>query len=313
MTSHSYRTLDVPVEGGNLRVAVWDPVDAGFHEGDLSGVSGVPVPNVLLIHGVTASHLAWPFIAAELPGVRVIAPDLRGRGASNALEGAGGIAAHASDLVATLDFLGISSLPVIGHSMGGFVALVLGNLAPERVDRLVLIDGGLPLDAPAGVSAEELVQSILGATAARLSMRFADVEAYRDFWREHPAFQEDWSDELEAYFAYDLVPDGEGFRPATSLKTTTDDTVDLNTGSALAEALIALPEFGKPINFITVPRGLANEAPGLYAPEYLEGLLEKLPCVQHTRLDDLNHYTVVMSERGAAQIGELLRSWSTKH
>lgn len=304
MTSHSYRTLDVPVEGGNLRVAVWDPVADEPGGGALADPN---VPSVLLIHGVTASHLAWPFIAAELPGVRVIAPDLRGRGASNELEGAAGMASHARDLVAALDHLDIAALPVVGHSMGGFVALVLANHAPERVDRLVLIDGGLPLDAPVGVSAEELVQSILGATAARLSMRFENVEAYLDFWRGHPAFQEDWSDELEAYFAYDLVPDGDELRPATSLKTTTDDTVDLNTGSALAEALTALPKLGKPTSFITVPRGLANEAPGLYAPEYLAGLLEKLPCVEHTRLDDLNHYTVVMSKRGAAQIGELIR------
>ena len=44
-----------------------------------------------------------------------------------------------------LDALGVERAVVVGHSMGAFVALVLGDLYPERVSRLVLVDGGLPL------------------------------------------------------------------------------------------------------------------------------------------------------------------------
>lgn len=295
LSSHDYRTLDVAVAGGALRVGVWEPREP------LPGS-----PEVLVIHGVTSSHLVWPFVVAELPGVRVIAPDLRGRGASNTITGPGGMGAHARDLVTLLDSLGVESLPVIGHSMGAFVAVTLANTAPERVDRLTLIDGGLPLNAPAGVSAEALVQAILGPTADRLSRRFSSREEYLDFWREHPAFLRDWSSEIEEYFRYDLVQDGDALRPATSLSTTTDDTVDMNTGTELAAALAALPSFGKPVDLITVPRGLLDEVPGLYPDEHLAGLLRALPSVRHAALDDLNHYTVVMSERGARALGPLL-------
>ncbi|GAA1322344.1 alpha/beta fold hydrolase [Leucobacter albus] len=298
MNTHSYRTVDVAVAGGSLRVGVWDPVG--------QAPAGVTTQTVLAIHGVTASHLAWPFVVAELPGVRVIAPDLRGRGASNGVDGQAGMAAHAADLVAVLDALGVAALPVFGHSMGAFVAVALAHLAPERVERLVLIDGGLPLNAPAGVSAEALVQAILGPTAERLSMRFANVDAYLDFWRDHPAFVRDWSSELEAYFAYDLVPDGDALRPATSLATTTDDTVDMNTGSTLSGALAALPGFAGQVDLVTVPHGLLDERPGLYPPEHLAALLAALPNVRHTELDDLNHYTVVMSERGARAVAPVL-------
>ena len=79
-TGHSYRTIAVPVAGGDLRVGVWDPDPAAADP-----------PSVLLIHGVTASHLAWPFVVDRLPGVRVIAPDLRGRGGSNSLTGPAGM------------------------------------------------------------------------------------------------------------------------------------------------------------------------------------------------------------------------------
>lgn len=63
-------------------------------------------------------------------------------------------------------------------------------------------------------------------------------------------------------------------------------------GTALPEALAALP---KPTLFITVPRGLQNETPGLFGPAHLQTLLDCFPQVRHVALDDLNHYTVVMS------------------
>lgn len=294
MSTHIYRTVDVPVRGGDLRVGVWDPVNAG---GD--------VPTALAIHGVTSSHLAWPFLVKQLPGIRVIAPDLRGRGASNDLVGSAGMAAHAMDMIAVLDHFGVSAVPVIGHSMGGFVAVVLAHLHPGRVQQLVLIDGGLPLDVPAGVEPEQLVSIILGPTADRLSKRWTSLEEYTEvFWRNHPAFEADWSDDLERYIAYDLVPDCDGLRPATSYQTTVEDTIDLNLGTELIDAVTALSH---PTLFITVPRGLQNEQPGLYPTAHRENLLAAHPDIRHLHLDGLNHYTVVMSERGALALAPLVR------
>lgn len=288
---HTYRTLDVAVDGGDLRVGIWDP-------------AGERTADVLVVHGVTSSHLAWPFVVAALPGVRVIAPDLRGRGRSNAVSGSAGLAAHAADLAAVLDAVGIARTVVVGHSMGAFVALMFADRHPERVSRLVLVDGGLPLDAP-DLPADELVAAILGPTAARLSMRFEDVEAYLAFWRDHPAFAHAWTPELEHYLAYDLVDDGAGgLRPATSYQTTVDDTVDLTTGAALPGALERLRH---PALFLSVPRGLQDESPGLYAPEHLERMLRAAPDVRAVRLDRFNHYTVVMSEAGADAIAGHIR------
>ena len=81
--------------------------------------------------------------------------------------------------------------------------------------------------------------------------------------------------------------------------------MDLNLGSTLTEALARLRV---PTTFVTVPRGLQNETPGLYPPAHLAALLTRFPQVQHVALDDLNHYTVVMSARGAAALGEVLRA-----
>lgn len=289
--TRSYRNTDVPVTGGDLRVGIWE-----------DGTPGAPT--VLAVHGVTASHLAWQLIADALPGVRIVAPDLRGRGRSNELTGAAGMAAHADDLAAVCAHLRIPAGLVVGHSMGAFVSVAFAHRHPHLLSRLLLVDGGLPLATPPGLSGEQLVAAILGPTAERLSMRFADVDAYLDLWRAHPAFAADWTPQLEAYLAYDLVPDGGRLRPATSYRTTLEDTVDLNTGTTVTDALAALDH---PTRFLTVPRGLQDEEPGLYAPDHVARLLATYPAVRHERWEDLNHYTVVMSARGAGRVAGAIR------
>jgi pimeloyl-ACP methyl ester carboxylesterase len=289
-----YRTVDVAVTGGDLRVGVWEPEGEGAD-------AATPV---LLIHGVTASHLSWPFVADRLPFARVIAPDLRGRGRSNELEGAAGLDAHARDLVAVLDALGVECAVVVGHSMGAFVALVLGERHPERVSRLILVDGGLPLDLPQGLSSDEIIRLVLGPTAERLAMRFGTTGEYLDFWRAHPAFRRDWSPALEAYLTYDLVGEEPELRPSTSYATLEEDSIDQNTGTAIADALARLRH---PTVLLTAERGLLDQLPALYAVDRIPGLLAAYPRLQHLAVPDVNHYTIAMSERGADAVAAVVK------
>lgn len=164
MTRASHRVA-VPVAGGDLTVGVWDAEDPA-------------APTILAIHGVTSSHLAWEFLAESLPGVRIVAPDLRGRGRSNEIAGPAGMAAHAADLAAVSAAFDLGPVVVVAHSMGAFVAVAFAARHPELVARLVLVDGGLPLGAPAGLAPDQLVDAILGPTAARLNLRFASVAEY---------------------------------------------------------------------------------------------------------------------------------------
>ncbi|MBW9213265.1 alpha/beta fold hydrolase [Mumia sp. zg.B53] len=286
-----YRTVDVPVRGGDLRVGIWDATD-------------IAAPTLLLVHGVTASHRSWDLLAARLPGVRLVAPDLRGRGRSNAVTGPAGMTAHADDLACVLDAVGAQAVTVVGHSMGGFVACVLADQHAERVRSLVLLDGGLPLDVPAGLDADQVIAMVLGPTAERLAMEFADTDAYLGFWRRHPAFTEAWSRELEDYLAYDLVGEPPRLRAATSYATMAEDTVDLNGGAAPVQALARLRHRTL---FVTVPRGLLDDEPGLYSDDRIPALLAGTPSVRHCRVDGLNHYTLVLSAPGADAVAGLIR------
>lgn len=290
-----YRTLDVAVDGGALRVGVWEPVDTA---------PGAEVPSVLLVHGVTASHLSWSLVADRLPQVRVIAPDLRGRGRSNRVAGAVGLTAHARDLTAVLAALDVDRAVVAGHSMGAFVALVLGDRAPDSVSRVVLVDGGLPLDLPPGLSPAEIVRLVLGPTAERLAMRFATVDAYLDFWRAHPAFARDWSPALEAYLEYDLVGDVPELHPATAAATVEQDSLDQNSGTAIVDALTALRH---PTLLLSAERGLLDQLPALYAAGRLPALVAAYPRLRHQAVPDVNHYTIVLSERGADAVARAVK------
>ncbi len=284
--SRSKQMVRVPVAGGDLHVGVWD-------------APAPDSPTIVAIHGVTSSHLVWELLAEALPGVRVIAPDLRGRGRSNGLVGPAGMAGHSDDLAAVFAALDLGPSLVVAHSMGAFVAVSFAARHPELVSRVLLVDGGLPLDTPAGLTPDELVAAILGPTATRLNLRFDDVAAYFEFWRAHPAFVGAWTPELEHYLAYDLVPDGGRLRPATAYATTVEDTIDQNLTPTIADALAALT---RPTTLITVPLGLQNEPPGLYAESYLAGILAAHPDISHDRWPGLNHYTVVLSPAGAARL-----------
>jgi lipase len=282
----TYRTADVEVRGGTLHTAIWGPGDPD-------------APTILAVHGVTASHKAWQNLAEVLPGVRIIAPDLRGRGRSNALPAPYGMPTHAQDLAAVLAAFTTEPVVVVGHSMGAFAAVVLANLFPERVRALVLVDGGLPLQVPAGISDEDVVAAVLGPAAERLNSVFPSREVYRQFWRQHPAFSSDWTPFVEDYVDYDLTGEEPELRPATRYQAMAEDTAELHRGASL---LKALDELAVDTQVLRAPRGLLNEPAALYAPGYLEAWAQKLPALRVREVPDVNHYTIVMGEAGARAV-----------
>lgn len=282
MIATNYRTETVNVTGGPLQVGIWGPEDQ-------------QAPTVLLIHGVTASHIAWAMVAQALPGVRVIAPDLRGRGRSNQLPGPYGMPVHAADLAKVVEHFASGPIPVIGHSMGAFVSLVFADMYPQLVSSLLLVDGGLPLQVPEGLDDEQIIEAVLGPAAQRLSMTFESVAAYREFWKPHPAFRENWNELVDEYIKYDLDGVAPQLRPATKYQALAEDTAELHRGASLFKAL---EELRHPVTFLRSPKGLMGSEPGLYTKEYVQSWGQKLRGLQIEEVPDTNHYTIVMDRPG---------------
>lgn len=102
----------------------------------------------MLLHGFPDSSALWRNQVPALSGagMRVMAPDLRGFGQSDRPQAVEDYAISRSfaDIIAVLDGLGISRTHVVGHDFGAGLAWALAALAPERVDRLVVMSVGHP-------------------------------------------------------------------------------------------------------------------------------------------------------------------------
>jgi pimeloyl-ACP methyl ester carboxylesterase len=285
-------TLQVPVEGGALHVA-----RAGPPVAEAEGV-------VLAVHGITASHVAWRSVVRELTGstgLHVLAPDLRGRGRSAGLPPAS-FATHADDMRAVLDHAGVERAVLAGHSMGAYVVARLAADRPERAQAVVLVDGGLPLPMPEGTDPDAILDATLGPAVARLRMTFDSPEAYLDFWRAHPAFQDAWSEDMEAYARYDLTTEDGAHRSVVSEPAVRADMRALLTDEPTRSAATRIQA---PITLLRAPRGLLDDEHVLIPDPVLDAYTTARPGVDARLVEDVNHYTIVMgagAERVAAAI-----------
>jgi pimeloyl-ACP methyl ester carboxylesterase len=261
--------IDVPVAGGTLRVVSW--------EGD--------GPTVLAVHGITANALSWARVASALAGrVRLVAPDLRGRARSAGLPGPYGMAAHAADLVAVADHLGLERMALVGHSMGGFVVTETAQRYPSRVSSVLLVDGGLPLPVPEGIAVDDALQAIIGPAMTRLSMTFGSLDEYFGFFRQNPALGRYWGPEVEAYVERDFTGSGS----SCLLEAVRADARDMLTAAAPAD--------GFPL--LWAPRGLQDQEGGMYSASDVEGFDAEL-------VPDVNHYTLLLGA-GAERVAQVI-------
>src|SRR5690349_14208118 len=100
-------------------------------------------PVLLLLHGVTNSSQTWEPVAPALAErFTIVAPDLLGHGQSAAPRGDYSLGALASGVRDLLSALGHDRVTVVGHSLGGGVAMQFAYQFPERCERLVLVSSG---------------------------------------------------------------------------------------------------------------------------------------------------------------------------
>jgi pimeloyl-ACP methyl ester carboxylesterase len=100
-------------------------------------------PAVVLIHGITSSSRTWRAVMEGLAERHtVLAPDLPGHGRSGKPRGDYSLGAYASGVRDLMAVLGIAKGTIVGHSLGGGIAMQFAYQFPDRLDRLVLVDSG---------------------------------------------------------------------------------------------------------------------------------------------------------------------------
>ena len=119
------------------------PEEINLHGHRVSFLRAGQGPPLLLLHGIAGSFETWaPLIPALADEFTVIAPDMLGHGGSAKPRGDYSLGAYAAGARDLLLALGHESATVVGHSLGGGVAMQFSYQFPMHTDRLALVDSG---------------------------------------------------------------------------------------------------------------------------------------------------------------------------
>ncbi len=283
--------VDVPVPGGSLAVYRF-------------GAAGPGAPVILAVHGITSTSRTWLATARALGDrASLLAVDLRGRGRSSELPPPYGLDAHARDMLAVLDAAGLDRAVVAGHSLGAYIAARLAVQHPERIERLVLVDGGLTIPESVGAAdPAQFVGEFLGPTFERLDMTFPDVESYQAWWGAHPAVvgSDVEAADLAEYAAYDLAGEPPALRSAITAQVVYDDAMDL-FGDPDA------PKLEVPAVFLCAPRGMVDDPHPMQPLADVQAWAAADPARRiAVEVPDTNHYTIAWGAHGADAVAEAI-------
>jgi pimeloyl-ACP methyl ester carboxylesterase len=272
------RDITVPVPGGEINV---------WHRPGRD--DSAPV---VLVHGLSGTSRWWTRVIEHLPeDLGVLAIDVRGRGGSFDAPPPFDLVTMATDIGATLDHLGLDSAIVAGYSMGAWITALFAEANPERVERLLLIDGGFPIPSDTPADADAIIEAVVGPSLARLDIVFPDREAFYDYWAVHPALERHWEDVMRPALDFELAEVDGGLsvriNPEAVRESARQITVDPVTSSVGERVDVKT-------HLIVVERGTADQPGGMIPLKTAETAVSSMPNLTMQYLPAINHYTLVL-------------------
>jgi pimeloyl-ACP methyl ester carboxylesterase len=250
---------------------------------------------VTAIHGISSHRRLWSWLHAEAPDLTLVAPDLRGRADSVDVAGPYDLARHADDMALLLDALDLDRAPVLGMSMGAFVAMELRHRHPDRVASLVLVDGGFPLDPPPGLTPDN-AELGFADRLGRLSRRWGSVDAYLDYFCSTTGTLLDRADPLLRHYVEHDLRDG--------LVRLSPDAL-VGDGRDTFFRSVPWQDVGVPVRWMHVQWGVGSDSTPMYSPDAVERYAPQ--CTTVVGLDGLDHAASIMSPAGAKATAALVR------
>ena len=278
MTSPAMMEINAP--GGRLHAELAGPPDGRL---------------VVLLPGLTANLRGFDVVGARLAaaGFRAAALDLRGRGQSDITPpGTYGWPSHARDVAAAATALGRERFSLAGWSMGAFVSMQVAALAPERLERVVLIDACSPPSAD--------VLTLIRLAVDRLGAVVPSADEYLARMRALPTIER-WSGFWERYFSYELVPVPGGVRARTGRDAVLED---LAYGDA-HDPRDLWPALTMPVLLLRAARPLVPGGPFLVTASDVEELQRRVRGVQVVEID-ANHYGIAAAPEAAEAVVRFL-------
>lgn len=252
---------------------------------------GSKEPLAIGVPGLSANRFSFEALGKAHPALAAL--DLRGRGRSPAgARGTHGWENHAKDILDAATALGAEQFDLIGHSMGAFISLVVANRAPQRVRRLVLIDG-------AGVP-DPLAMGPIYAAVTRLGTVYPSAEDF--LGKVAGAGIVPWSPFWERHYREDLVEvPGGGVRQRASRHAVVED---LAYGSLQVGVRNLWPGVRAPT--LLVRASLPIGGGHVVTPCDRDAFQRTVPSAQVVEVP-ANHYGVMNHPTTAAAVSEFLQ------
>ena len=246
---------------------------------------------LLCIHGITANCRCWDVLAASLtPDYRVIAMDLRGRGQSDKPSAGYSLDFHLRDIESVLDNLEIDRTVIMGHSLGAFIGLAFAARYPQRLDRLILVDGGGDL------SAEQFDKVFEGIKPAlnRLGQLFPSAEAYLDKMKQAP-YIHPWTPAVETYYRYEIEEVEGGVRTNIDPAHIQEEADNIRK----VDCAPFYPQLQCKVLILRAPNGLFSMDDLLLPESVINKMTAEIPDVRRFDVEGTNHYGIVMQQHKA--------------
>jgi pimeloyl-ACP methyl ester carboxylesterase len=244
-------------------------------------------PPIFLLHGLTANAYSFGGLVAGglAPALHVYALDLRGRGLSDKPDSGYSIANHAADVLGVLDALGIEQAVIGGHSFGGLVTYHLAAHHPDRVSKVIV------LDSPPIVSDKMLEQ--IKPALARLGVKMPSADGYIEKVKNMPYYENDWDEQLEAFYRADLQENADG---TVESRSSSDHIWQAAEGVMGVDWGATAAQVTQPVLFL---RATDSYGPPGSPPIVTEELAQRtMQQLQNGRLLDIpgNHVTYLFGE-----------------
>lgn len=240
---------------------------------------------ILCIHGLTANARFWDCLASALsPRHKIIAMDLRGRGLSDKPPTGYAIDHHCKDVLALMDDLGLERPVLMGHSLGAFISLVFAAQYPDRVGRLILVDGGGKLNET------QMAKVFTGIKPSldRLGQIFSSFEDYVSQMKQAP-FLQPWNSYMETYFRYEVEEVEGGLRSRVHPKHIEEEAQNLRK----VDSTQFYRNVTCPTLILRATKGMLAEDDFVLPKEAAERMVREIPNARCVDLEGTNHYTIL--------------------
>jgi len=256
-------------DGLEIQLAVW--------EGDGK--------TILCIHGLTANCRCWDVIAPAIaPTHRVVTLDLRGRGLSDKPATGYSETHHLSDILAVMDDLDIERSFLLGHSLGGYIAMGFAARHPDRVEGLILMDAGGELSQ----AHWDRVTAAIKPSIDRLEQTFPSTDHFLGLMQQVP-FLNPWSSAIETYLRYDVKPVADGVRSRIQPSHIREEVSNKRqTGAAQFYSKLTCP-----VLILRATDGILTPDDVLLPEEAVKKMVREIADARCVDLKGTNHYSIL--------------------